>query len=102
MIIKIESLKCKICGHRWVPRKKEIRICPKCKETIDYLETYIPLEHCFQLRIVDDKPLYRDMGYSEEDEISETFVCPECSEELFDDPEKAVAFLKGVTDEKLL
>lgn len=25
------TLRCKRCDHRWVPRKKEIRICPKCK-----------------------------------------------------------------------
>ena len=24
-------LECKRCGHNWVPKKTEIRICPKCK-----------------------------------------------------------------------
>ena len=33
MKIDIEKLKleCKRCNHRWMPRKKEIRICPSCK-----------------------------------------------------------------------
>ena len=25
------QIECKRCGHRWIPRKVEIRICPKCK-----------------------------------------------------------------------
>ena len=24
-------LKCLRCGHSWVPRKTEVRMCPKCK-----------------------------------------------------------------------
>lgn len=31
MPIKITKLKCKRCLHEWVARKKEIRVCPKCK-----------------------------------------------------------------------
>jgi len=31
MKIKITKLECKRCGHKWVPKKEEIRICPKCK-----------------------------------------------------------------------
>jgi Zn finger protein HypA/HybF involved in hydrogenase expression len=32
MIISMElpKLQCKRCGHEWIPRKKEVRICPKC------------------------------------------------------------------------
>ncbi len=29
--IKINSLSCKRCGHKWIPRKADIRICPSCK-----------------------------------------------------------------------
>lgn len=30
--IKIKKvLMCNKCQHQWVPRKKEIRQCPKCK-----------------------------------------------------------------------
>jgi len=25
------QLECKRCGHRWIPRKPDVRICPKCK-----------------------------------------------------------------------
>lgn len=31
MKVTLISLKCKRCGHKWQPRKEEIRICPKCK-----------------------------------------------------------------------
>ena len=31
MKIKIIKLKCERCGHQWVPKKEEIRQCPKCK-----------------------------------------------------------------------
>ena len=31
MRIQIKKVKCKRCGHEWVPRKEEIIICPKCK-----------------------------------------------------------------------
>ena len=31
MKIKITRLECKRCHHKWVPKKEEIRICPKCK-----------------------------------------------------------------------
>ncbi len=31
MKIKITKLNCLRCGHWWVPKKEEIRICPKCK-----------------------------------------------------------------------
>lgn len=31
MKIKVSKLKCKRCGHEWVPRKDEVRICPDCK-----------------------------------------------------------------------
>lgn len=31
MKIKIDELKCLRCGHEWIPRKTEIRICPSCK-----------------------------------------------------------------------
>jgi len=31
MIIKQEKLECKRCGHKWIPRAEDVRICPKCK-----------------------------------------------------------------------
>jgi len=33
MKVDIEAMKleCKRCGHKWIPRKVEVRICPKCK-----------------------------------------------------------------------
>ncbi len=29
--IKLTELECKKCGHKWTPRNKEVRQCPKCK-----------------------------------------------------------------------
>jgi len=31
MRVPVVYLTCKRCGHRWIPRKEEVRICPKCK-----------------------------------------------------------------------
>lgn len=31
MKIRIPKLNCKRCGHNWIPKKEEVRICPKCK-----------------------------------------------------------------------
>jgi len=29
--VQIPKLKCQRCGHEWVPRQPEVKICPKCK-----------------------------------------------------------------------
>lgn len=26
-----KELKCKRCGYQWIPRKKVVRTCPRCK-----------------------------------------------------------------------
>jgi Zn finger protein HypA/HybF involved in hydrogenase expression len=31
MKIKQIELNCKKCNHKWTPRSKEVRQCPKCK-----------------------------------------------------------------------
>ena len=31
MKIKVRKLECKQCGHRWVPRTDDVRMCSKCK-----------------------------------------------------------------------
>ena len=30
MKISLNSLQCQRCSHRWVPRKTEVRVCPRC------------------------------------------------------------------------
>lgn len=30
-IIEIKMLKCKNCGWKWLPRKIDVRQCPKCR-----------------------------------------------------------------------
>ena len=29
--VKLPQLECKRCGHKWIPRQADVRICPKCK-----------------------------------------------------------------------
>jgi len=29
--IELKELVCKKCGHKWIPRKETVLICPKCK-----------------------------------------------------------------------
>jgi len=31
MKIKLPTLRCRRCDHRWIPTQPVIRICPKCK-----------------------------------------------------------------------
>lgn len=31
MKTKIKKLNCLRCGHKWIPRKEDVRMCPKCK-----------------------------------------------------------------------
>jgi len=31
MKAKIKKMECKKCGHTWIPRIADVRICPKCK-----------------------------------------------------------------------
>jgi predicted Zn-ribbon and HTH transcriptional regulator len=30
-MIKRRQAECQKCGHKWFPRVKDVRICPKCK-----------------------------------------------------------------------
>jgi len=31
MIVKIIKIKCKRCGHQWIPKLLDVRECPKCQ-----------------------------------------------------------------------
>jgi len=31
MKIRVPQLTCLRCGHNWIPRTSDVRICPKCK-----------------------------------------------------------------------
>ena len=31
MKVKIHELECTRCGHKWIPRKSDVRLCAKCK-----------------------------------------------------------------------
>jgi Zn finger protein HypA/HybF involved in hydrogenase expression len=31
MKIKLPILECKRCGKKWIPKKEDVRQCPKCK-----------------------------------------------------------------------
>ncbi len=29
--LKLPTLRCKKCGHQWIPRREKVTICPVCK-----------------------------------------------------------------------
>jgi len=29
--VEVSYLTCLRCGHQWIPRKSDVRYCPKCK-----------------------------------------------------------------------
>jgi len=31
MLVNLVYIECLRCGHKWLPRKREVRICPRCK-----------------------------------------------------------------------
>jgi len=31
MKVELIKLNCKRCGHKWTPKKEEVRQCPNCK-----------------------------------------------------------------------
>ena len=31
MNVELKPVRCKRCGYQWVPRKADVRVCPKCK-----------------------------------------------------------------------
>ncbi len=66
-------------------------VCPKCKQKIESLNNYESGEMKSYLN--------EDGGWEEDcfqgDGKTNDFECPECSEVLFKDEEKAIAFLKN-------
>ncbi len=72
-------------------------ICPKCKEKIDWLHNYQSGENHTRLSLFDfkDKKIadYELCEFQANGKIND-FECPECSEVLFRDEKKAIAFLE--------
>ncbi len=66
-------------------------ICPKCKKEIDYLNNYTSGENKYNF----DGDNYNQDGDFQPDYKVNDFECPECSEILFTDEVKAIAFLKN-------
>ena len=31
MKVAVKKLRCKRCGHEWIPRKEDVRVCPNPK-----------------------------------------------------------------------
>jgi len=64
--------------------------CPKCDVEIDYLHYYE--ERGFTIEIdAEGKPIYEEKT----ERGCGKYECPECAEELFDNEEDAIKFLKG-------
>lgn len=34
MQVKVEKLECLRCGYKWIPRKNDVRQCPKCRSVL--------------------------------------------------------------------
>lgn len=66
-------------------------ICPKCKEEIDFLHSYN--ENKSRMDIGKDGKVYYEPLY--EINISVSFECPECNEELFKWEGEAIKFLEN-------
>lgn len=32
--IPVVELDCQRCGHKWIPRKSRVNVCPKCKSAL--------------------------------------------------------------------
>lgn len=75
--------------------------CPKCGETVDYLNTCVPAELLFHVRLVRDHLRYDRDDENVSDEAS-IYSCPSCGVSLAEDKDEALAFLKGegITDER--
>jgi len=74
---------------------KVILKCPKCKKEINHLHNVSALWHQWDMTL--DKEGYAD--YEERKSWSadreNTWMCPECDEDLFTDENDAIKFLKG-------
>lgn len=31
MKVKLPIIECKRCGYKWIPKKEDVRMCPRCK-----------------------------------------------------------------------
>jgi len=65
--------------------------CPRCGEEIDYLRNWQSGETEYRLF---SNGTYEGEDFVEDNKVND-YECPECSEVLFTDEEKAIAFLKG-------
>ena len=66
-------------------------ICQKCKEEIEHLNNYVSGENLY----IFDGDNYNQEGDFIDDNKTNDFECPECSEVLFTDEEKATNFLQN-------
>ena len=69
-------------------------ICPKCKKEIDSLNNFQSGEAHYHLWINGNSPHYEEKEFQPDNKVND-YECPECSEVLFTDEDKAIAFLKG-------
>jgi hypothetical protein len=68
-------------------------ICPNCQTPTDYLHSYGEVRRIAELEGKGKtQRLYR---HKPQDTEAETFECPECSQQLFDNEVDAENFLKG-------
>ncbi len=69
-------------------------ICPKCFGKIDSLHNYASGERKTRVSIFDGEEEYEEEEFQADGKVDD-YECPNCSEVLFKDEEKAIAFLKN-------
>lgn len=82
-----KSIKCKRCGHEWIPRKTEVIRCAKCKspyfdgkneaETLDDLAAEQGVEPIHDIKAL-ARPGFEDFPSPEELQKLRRPPCPEC------------------------
>ena len=70
--------------------------CPRCLKTISYLNHYQAHEAKSEFTVTPEgKPRNHEVDAYPLDTMMDTWDCPLCAEELFEDEESAISFLQG-------
>ena len=70
-------------------------ICPKCHKEINGLVNFVSGEKKFDLILLENGDTHYEEVDFYEDNKTNDYECPLCSEVLFTDEDKATEFLKG-------
>jgi hypothetical protein len=66
--------------------------CPDCGKEIDHVVFWEQFSKYEDVNLVDGKLVYSEPETEHDDQ---SFVCPECGDDIFDDVNEVIKFLKG-------